>query len=397
MSLPNPETDILEQFKVLTQNFEKCDLFDNEIEKFSYKFMKLMNKSEIKKYLVDHIKQRKTNEEKNNIYIQNICKAILINSIEEKSKKKKKKLLKILCEQVLDNTETIFDDPNFHGMMLWKMYQHILNIRYSYKNNRTDLMRIVSEQGAFLCDHLFEAKDKCFWSQDYESICYPNLEETEILMDELMFKQLIRQTMIYNRQQLSKKVRLVKTYFSLLKESGIVSQIEKGKFDIYDKTKTMKKKDIMIVDQFKERVISILVRRLNIVMAKFRQYPAQRINLESSKAKCIQSEVTDGAFLDLKNAFQRCAKKYFYCACSKVNEASVSFMCHGAPNDDDRQNVTLYSHKCELLFYKTTKTSFFPFLNFETTYKAGNFPKLEGAIYPWIFGDGELINNKLDK
>lgn len=131
-----------------------------------------------------------------------------------------------------------------------------------------------------------------------------------------------------------------------------------------------------------------MIRKINTEIAKFRQFPANRKKDKNSKFKCLQPEVTEGVFLDLKSAFQRCTQKYFYCPCSKVNEASVAFMCHNAPNDEDRQNVTLYSHKCELLYYKSTKTSTYSFLNFETNYAGGRLPRLEGAIYPWVLGDG---------
>lgn len=157
---------------------------------------------------------KKKNEIKNNEYSHNICKAILTDGIQEPSKQKKTKLLKILCEQTLSNVDTILQDPNMHGMMLWKMYQHILNVKNAYKDGvkRTDLMRIVSQEGTFLADKLFEAVDKCYWSQDYQGICYASEEENESLMQELLYKQLIKQTVLYNKDEFSKKIRMVKNF-----------------------------------------------------------------------------------------------------------------------------------------------------------------------------------------
>lgn len=395
ISVPEPQTDLLQQFLQLSLNIKNCNLMENELEKFSYKFMKLINHNEIKEELKKYLKKRKIDQKKNIKVVDNLCK-VVINEAVGPNTKSKQKLLKIVCDQVIQTPPLILEDTNLHAVMLWKVYQHLLNVRNAYVNNRTNLMSVVSEEGTYLSEHLFEAKDKCFWSQDYQGICYPSKAELESLMKERYYKQIVRQIIFNNLQFLTQKVKVLENLYGLMKENGVVDKVEFNTIDIYNLT-GYSGPEVMLINEFKKEVVPILARRINVVVSKYRSFMKRRsssgLNFESylGNTKCIQEEITNNVYLDLKTAFKRCTKKYYYCPCAKVNQASVSFMCNGAPNDEDRQNVTLYSHNCEVLIYKSTKTSVFSFLSFSNNYENGKLPKLEGPIYPWILGDGSNI------
>ena len=80
-----------------------------------------------------------------------------------------------------------------------------------------------------------------------------------------------------------------------------------------------------------------MIRRINIVVSKFRNITNQTF---------ITSNITEGVYMDLKPAFERCKKKYgVYCPCARVNEGSVAFKCQTSNNEADLGNLTIYSHK----------------------------------------------------
>ena len=103
--------------------------------------------------------------------------------------------------------------------------------------------------------------------------------------------------------------------------------------------------------------------------------------------ECKHSDIIYGVHIDLSKAFQRCTKKYFYAACSRVNKWSVSFKCYEGDNENEKKNVTTYSHQCGMLYFRSSQQSLDPNFGFSGNYQGLDKPELEGAIYPWMLGD----------
>lgn len=157
----------------------------------------------------------------------------------------------------------------------------------------------------------------------------------------------------------------------------------------------------MYLKAFKVDCISTIARQINYYIARFRKFgknalkstpiQAYPIPHPSGKKEHINtvsfiypeipiSKLTENTFLDLKPAFKRCAKKYFYTPCIKYNDGSVSFKCKDPPKGKDE---TTYSQTCKIQAYN--RVGLVGGLNIGDKY--GN-QLLEGSIFPYIIGDG---------
>jgi len=390
--LPNPKASITKQFTILSKSINLCTLYENDIELVAFSLTSLMKPSELQKILENELlKRAKSAKQMEKAYL-NICKLSMNEEFTNDAY-----LLNLICNQIVNNADKILEDFDEANMFFWKVYEHVLNVKDKVKKSKKDLIRFISEEGAYLSDNLFTYREKCFWLQDYLGICYPNPETQKRLLKERVYKTIVRDKVKYHRDELTTKVSAIKSLYQVMNGRDLISKIKSSKIDIYDEK--MDKTDKSLIEEFKEIAVRLVWRRINSVIARYRKFMTLNQdsfgisqnavpNYYANTTKCTNVNITKGIYLDLQSSFRRCAKKYFYCPCVLVNKGSVSFKCYNSPNDDSKKNVTFYSHKCQLQYYMSTKTSRNKNLNFETEYHSGKLPVLEGAIYPWMLGDG---------
>ena len=125
-------------------------------------------------------------------------------------------------------------------------------------------------------------------------------------------------------------------------------------------------------DEEKEAItnaVILLCRRISFVISSLRKYTLTETQIKreeafntdtgetnASKGTFDAQDVTNGVYLNLKKAYQRCSKKYFYCPCSKVNEGNVAFRCNDGRDDGDKSDVRVYAQECSVQLYRSLKT-----------------------------------------
>lgn len=160
--------------------------------------------------------------------------------------------------------------------------------------------------------------------------------------------------------------------------------------------------EAVFLKAFKVDSISFICRQINYYIARFRKFgknalkaapiQAYPISHPSGKVGFIYPEIpiaslTENTFLDLKPAFKRCGRKYFFTPCIKYNEGTVSFKCKDPP---DGKNETTHSQTCLIQAYN--RVGLVGGLSIGD--ESGN-QMLEGTIFPYMIGDGAKVK-KMD-
>jgi hypothetical protein len=367
----------------MSSNVFNCKLFETEVELLGYHLTTKLSKDELTKLLdLTLISREQTARAMDKAYM-NICKLTMMEILPSRNNAH---LLNLICRQIVSNADRILEDFHEANMMFWKVYEHVLNVKDKIKEVKQNLTKYISDQGAYLADNLFSARERCFWAQDYVDVCYPGEVKTKRLSKEQVYRTIVMDKVKYHRDELTNMVSGINSLHEVLKSNGLADKIKRKDFNISDSSITQDQKEL--IERFKPIAVNIVWRRINSVVARYREFMQNKPASGLAKTTCPNEEITKRIYLDLAPAFNRCAKKYFYCACLIVNPNSVSFKCYNSPNDDMKQNVTYYSHKCQMQYYQSTKTSTDDIMNFKTDYEGGKLTVIEGAIYPWMLGDG---------
>lgn len=370
--IPNPRTPLIEAFTTLGGNIQNCELYDNDIEDFAYHFTNLIKDEEKLKIITLYLEQQNSNMlgywNKHMKSCKKILKTVILNEVH----------IDMVCRQLLENSERVLGSKNEMNMLHFRIYSGFLTIKKQYLKSNKNFLKFSSEQGAFLNDNLFQNSDECFWDQAYQS-CSPGTKELERLRKEDFFGTTVERRLKQGRKKQIQKISKIKSVYASFKSEKIYQLVIDGKLDIYNMTNPIHEQ---LVKDFKPVAVELVIRRINNIISRFRDLVSN-----PDLSQCLPEDIAYGVHIDLKNAFKRCTRKYFYSACSKVNRWSVSFKCFDGSNDSEKQNVTTYSHKCEMLYFRSSQRSLDPNFGFSGNYKGAKNPVMAGAIFPWMLGD----------
>lgn len=101
--IPKPKTPLIEAFETIGNNIEICQLFDNEIEVFSFYFTQLMSKEEKLANIHKVLDYGKRIMMRNKVRSLRMCKKILQPVMDNKTN------LYVTCVQLLENSEVILN------------------------------------------------------------------------------------------------------------------------------------------------------------------------------------------------------------------------------------------------------------------------------------------------